>query len=266
MGVPGLSAYSASKHGVLGLTKSAALEVARDGIRVNAVLPRKRPHPDAAGLRRRRRGAAREDGPAGADGSPGRAEEIAEAIVWLLSDAAGFVTGNALVTRRRRGRDLMDDLDIIVGADGEPRCWWCGDDPTTSAYHDDDWGTPIHDDRALFELLCLEGFQAGLSWITILRKRPAFQAAFEGFDPEVVAEYGDADIKRLLADAGIVRHGGKIEATIANAQAVLDAARRPAPRSTRSCGRAQAHPASAPSTRADILAAHARAAEALSKD
>ena len=116
----------------------------------------------------------------------------------------------------------MDDLDIIVGSDGEPRCWWCGDDPTYMAYHDVDWGTPIHDDRALFELLSLEGFQAGLSWITILRKRPAFQTAFEGFVPEVVAGYGDDDIDRLLADAGIVRHRGKIEATIANARAVLD--------------------------------------------
>ena len=115
---------------------------------------------------------------------------------------------------------------MIAGVDGEPRCWWCGDDPIYVAYHDDDWGTPIHDDRALLELLCLEGFQAGLSWITILRKRPAFQAAFEGFEPEVVAGYGEADIERLLADAGIVRHRGKIEATIANAQAVLDAARR----------------------------------------
>ena len=102
-----------------------------------------------------------------------------------------------------------------------PRCWWCGDDPTYVAYHDDDWGQPIHDDRELFELLCLEGFQAGLSWITILRKRPAFRAAFDGFAPEVVAGYDEPDIERLLADAGIVRHRGKIEATIANARAVL---------------------------------------------
>jgi DNA-3-methyladenine glycosylase I len=112
-------------------------------------------------------------------------------------------------------------VDLLVGADGIPRCWWCGDDPTYVAYHDDDWGQPIHDDRALFELLCLEGFQAGLAWITILRKRDAFRAAFEGFVPEVVAAYDEPDIERLLADAGIVRHRGKIEATIANAQAVL---------------------------------------------
>jgi DNA-3-methyladenine glycosylase I len=77
----------------------------------------------------------------------------------------------------------VSGLDLVAGADGRARCWWCGDDPTYVAYHDDDWGTPMHDDRQLFELLCLEGFQAGLSWITILRKRPAFRAAFEGFDP-----------------------------------------------------------------------------------
>ncbi|MGH9274907.1 MAG: DNA-3-methyladenine glycosylase I [Acidimicrobiales bacterium] len=112
--------------------------------------------------------------------------------------------------------------DILVGADGRARCWWCGDDPIYVAYHDNDWGAPIHDERELLELLCLEGFQAGLSWITILRKRPAFQAAFEGFDPEVVAGYGDREIDRLLGDAGIVRHRGKIEATIANARAVLE--------------------------------------------
>lgn len=116
----------------------------------------------------------------------------------------------------------MSDLDLVVGIDGRARCWWCGDDPTYVAYHDDDWGTPMHDDRQLFELLCLEGFQAGLSWITILRKRSAFRTAFGGFDPEVVAGYGDDDVGRLLGDAGIVRHRGKIEATIANARAVLE--------------------------------------------
>jgi DNA-3-methyladenine glycosylase I len=116
----------------------------------------------------------------------------------------------------------MDDRGVIGGADGRSRCWWCGDDPVYVAYHDLHWGTPEHDDRALLELLCLEGFQAGLSWITILRKRPAFVAAFEGFEPEVVAGYEEPDIERLLGDAGIVRHRGKIEATIANARAVMD--------------------------------------------
>jgi DNA-3-methyladenine glycosylase I len=88
------------------------------------------------------------------------------------------------------------------------------------AYHDDEWGQPLHDERALFELLTLEGFQAGLAWITILRKRDAFRRAFAGFDAQRVARYGERDITRLLADAGIVRHRGKIEATIANAAAV----------------------------------------------
>jgi DNA-3-methyladenine glycosylase I len=115
--------------------------------------------------------------------------------------------------------DLADGL--VEGADGRVRCWWCGSDPDYIRYHDEDWGTPMHGDRALFELLCLEGFQAGLSWITILRKRPAFQAAFDGFDPEVVAHYGPTDVERLMADAGIVRNRAKIEATIGNAQALL---------------------------------------------
>jgi DNA-3-methyladenine glycosylase I len=110
---------------------------------------------------------------------------------------------------------------VVVGADGRPRCWWCGDDPVYVAYHDDDWGRPMRDERDLFELLSLEAFQAGLAWITILRKRDAFRAAFDGFDPEVVAGYGTPEIDRLLGDAGIVRHRGKIEATIANARALL---------------------------------------------
>ena len=116
----------------------------------------------------------------------------------------------------------MADLDggTIVGADGVERCWWCGDDPLYVAYHDDDWGRPIRDERELFELLCLEGFQAGLSWITILRKRDAFRSAFAGFDVAAVARFGADDVARLLLDPGIVRHRGKITATIANAQAV----------------------------------------------
>ena len=108
------------------------------------------------------------------------------------------------------------------GEDGRIRCWWPGADPDYLRYHDEDWGTPMHGDRELFELLCLEGFQAGLSWITILRKRPAFQAAFDGFDPEKVAAYGDADVARLMADAGIVRNRAKVEATIGNARALLE--------------------------------------------
>jgi DNA-3-methyladenine glycosylase I len=100
------------------------------------------------------------------------------------------------------------------------RCW-----PTTDAeyirYHDDEWGRPVRDERGIYERLCLEGFQSGLSWLTILRKRPAFREAFAGFDPERVASFGEADVERLLDDAGIVRHRGKIEAAIANARATL---------------------------------------------
>ena len=105
--------------------------------------------------------------------------------------------------------------------EGLPRCWWCGDDPLYIAYHDREWGRPLRDERALFDLLCLEGFQAGLSWITILRKRVAFREAFYGFDVATVARYDDADVLRLLANPAIVRHRGKITAAIANAQAVL---------------------------------------------
>ena len=102
-----------------------------------------------------------------------------------------------------------------------PRCPWCGTDPLYVAYHDTDWGVPEHDPRALWEKLVLDGFQAGLSWITILRKRDNFRAAFAGFDPEIVAGFGAADIDRLLTDAGIIRHRGKIEAAIRGAQAYL---------------------------------------------
>lgn len=104
---------------------------------------------------------------------------------------------------------------------GVTRCWWCAGDDDYVAYHDTDWGRPVTDDTRLFEKLCLEGFQAGLSWLTILRKREAFRAAFAGFDPTAVADFGVADIERLLSDASIVRHRGKITATIANAQAML---------------------------------------------
>ncbi|MET0903111.1 MAG: DNA-3-methyladenine glycosylase I [Acidimicrobiales bacterium] len=110
--------------------------------------------------------------------------------------------------------------DIIIGADGIPRCWWCGDDALYVDYHDRDWGRPLRNERALFELLCLEGFQAGLSWITILRKREAFREAFNGFEPEEVARYTEGDVERLLANPGIVRHRGKISATVANAIAL----------------------------------------------
>jgi DNA-3-methyladenine glycosylase I len=100
------------------------------------------------------------------------------------------------------------------------RCWPTTD-PAYTAYHDEEWGRPVTDERGLYERLCLEGFQSGLSWLTILRKRENFRAAFAGFDPDAVARFDDADVSRLLADAGIVRNRAKIEATIANAQGVL---------------------------------------------
>ena len=102
------------------------------------------------------------------------------------------------------------------------RCSWPGDDPFYVAYHDEDWGVPEWDDRALFEKLQLDGFQAGLSWITILRKRENFRKAFDGFRPEKIARYTPKKVDRLLQDAGIIRHRGKIEATIGNAKAYLD--------------------------------------------
>jgi DNA-3-methyladenine glycosylase I len=117
----------------------------------------------------------------------------------------------------------VEDPDGLVRhEDGRIRCWWCGDDPLYVAYHDDEWGVPTTDDRALFEKLCLEGFQAGLSWLTILRKRDAFRRAFAGFDPEEVARFGPQEVDRLLTDGGIVRNRAKIEATVANAAAYLD--------------------------------------------
>ena len=99
------------------------------------------------------------------------------------------------------------------------RCWWAGSAPDYAAYHDDEWGRPVREDRALYEKLCLEAFQSGLSWLTILRKRPAFREAFAEFDIERVAAFGDADVARLMGDAGIVRNRLKIEAAIANARA-----------------------------------------------
>jgi DNA-3-methyladenine glycosylase I len=111
-----------------------------------------------------------------------------------------------------------------AGDDGVVRCPWVGSDAEYRRYHDEEWGTPLHGDRALFEKMSLEGFQAGLSWITILRKRPAFRAAFDGFDPAVVAGYGAAEVDRLMMDAGIVRNRAKIDAAIGNARLVTELA------------------------------------------
>jgi DNA-3-methyladenine glycosylase I len=102
------------------------------------------------------------------------------------------------------------------------RCPWCGEDPLYVRYHDTEWGVPVHDERRHFEFLTLEGAQAGLSWITILRKRVAYRAAYRGFDPEVVARFGGRDVERLLRDEGIVRNRRKIEASVANARAFLE--------------------------------------------
>ncbi len=111
---------------------------------------------------------------------------------------------------------------LQVGTDGSTRCWWCGDADDYVAYHDDEWGRPTLDDNRLFEKICLEGFQSGLSWLTILRKRDNFRAAFSDFDFYQVAQFEESDVERLLLDAGIVRHRGKIEATINNAQRAID--------------------------------------------
>ena len=102
------------------------------------------------------------------------------------------------------------------------RCWWCGTDPLYVRYHDEEWGAPVTDDRRLFEKICLEGFQSGLSWLTILRKRDNFRAAFADFDFERVARFTARDVARLLEDDGIVRHRGKIESTINNAKRALE--------------------------------------------
>lgn len=111
---------------------------------------------------------------------------------------------------------------LLASDDGRQRCWWCGDDPMYRDYHDREWGRAVTDDDRLFEKLCLEGFQSGLSWLTILRKRENFRRAFAGFDFERVATFDDADVARLLADAGIVRHRGKIVSTINNAKRALE--------------------------------------------
>lgn len=118
--------------------------------------------------------------------------------------------------------DLQDGL--ITGADGAMRCFWPGADPAYLHYHDHEWGLPVADDRKLFEKICLEGFQSGLSWLTILRKRENFRTAFDGFDFARIAGYGADDVARLLADAGIVRHRGKIESTINNARRACEMA------------------------------------------
>ncbi len=111
--------------------------------------------------------------------------------------------------------------ELLIGADGVARCPWPGADPLYVAYHDDDWGRPVRDERELFEKLILDGAQAGLAWITILRKRDSYRRAFDRFDPERIAAYGPDDVDRLLGDPGIVRNRQKVAAAISNAQALL---------------------------------------------
>jgi DNA-3-methyladenine glycosylase I len=110
---------------------------------------------------------------------------------------------------------------VILGVDGLARCPWAAGDPVNRHYHDTEWGLPVHGERALYERVTLEAFQAGLSWRTILNKRPAFRAAFAGFDPDLVARFGDADVERLMDDPGIVRNRAKIEAARTNARATI---------------------------------------------
>ena len=111
---------------------------------------------------------------------------------------------------------------LVAGPDGRLRCWWGASTPDYADYHDEEWGRPIRDDRGMYERLCLEAFQSGLSWLTILRKREAFRAAFADFEPAAVAAFGENDVARLMADAAIVRNRAKIEAAIANARATVE--------------------------------------------
>lgn len=113
-------------------------------------------------------------------------------------------------------------MDVVLGDDGNARCAWGGSTPDYAAYHDTEWGFGVTDDTRLFEKICLEGFQSGLSWLTILRKRQNFRKAFDGFDLEAVAGFGERDVERLLGDAGIVRHQGKIRSTINNARRAIE--------------------------------------------
>lgn len=131
---------------------------------------------------------------------------------------------NPVVKRPPRVRPVTSRLasGLVRGEDGFIRCWWGGSTPDYSAYHDREWGRPVVDDHRLFEKICLEGFQSGLSWLTILRKRENFRRAFAGFDFTKVARFGARDVKRLLGDAGIVRHRGKIESTIQNARRAVE--------------------------------------------
>ena len=142
-----------------------------------------------------------------------------------MSEPAGRAVGENVVSAGSEGTPSPGEParpPVLVGADGVARCGWVGLDAEYQRYHDEEWGRALRDDRRLFEKLCLEGFQAGLSWITILRRRPAFRAAFHDFDVEAVAAMDETDVALLLTDASIIRHRGKIEATIGNARVTRD--------------------------------------------
>ena len=159
------------------------------------------------------------------------------------------------------------DNGIVVGDDGVARCWWADSAPEYRAYHDTEWGFPVADDVRLFEKLSLEGFQAGLSWLTILRKREAFRRAFEGFALERVAEFDDRDVERLLADASIVRHRGKIEAVINNARRARELVSERRARWPATCGEFEPQPRSGRLDRAGLLElAMSAESKALAKD
>jgi DNA-3-methyladenine glycosylase I len=140
---------------------------------------------------------------------------------------------------------------LVAGPDGRLRCWWGASTPDYAVYHDEEWGRPVRDDRGMYERLCLEAFQSGLSWLTILRKREAFRAAFANFEPAKVAAFGDEDVARLMGDAGIVRNRAKIEAAVANARAVLEV---PGGLSDLLWSFAPDHPPAAPVTLGDVPA------------
>src|SRR5215210_6461361 len=155
-------------------------------------------------------------GPTRATGTPARRG-------WsrfrLSADATSPDPSRPICARGRGYSFIRVATALAKGSDGRPRCWWGASSEDYERYHDEEWGRPITDDRGLYERMVLEGFQSGLSWLTILRKRDNFRAAFAGFEIDAVARFDDGDVARLLADAGIVRHRGKIEAAIANAVA-----------------------------------------------
>ena len=155
--------------------------------------------------------------------------------------------------------------DLVIGADGNLRCAWSGSDELYDAYHDYEWGRGVATDRRLFEKIVLEGFQAGLAWITILRKRERFREVFAGFDPALIAEFSEADVLRLLDDAGIIRHRGKIEATINNAGRALEMIEEFGSIAAFVWPLASSLDAQAPATFSD-MAAQTEASAALSKD